>query len=245
MTVLVVLACAVLGADYSTASVHVLTEAVATAHRTYDLDLAQALLPVLEQRVNGGGTEGEEDVRQLLAEDALLVASLLRNVYEHSDTNTAQKRELGQAIDAAAASGFSALGALPDTSEKHRIMADFYTMMMRTKFKGSTYEEAMETEGDRALELDPDNPKALITKSRRKLFAETNHGGDFQAGLAMVNRAMELDPNDAGAYILRGLAYERHDMPDKAIADWQRALEINPEATPAREYLERLGMKGK
>ncbi len=227
-----------LGADLSSATLDVLVQEVAAAHRTYDLALARELVPALERRVNTAQGQEVQALRQLLAEDALLAASLLRYEYEKPDTNNVQKRALGKEIDAAASMGFSALGGLPDTSEKARMTADLLMMMMRSKFKGKTHQESMEAASDRALELDPQNPKALLTKSRPKLFAEEKHGGDFEEGLAMVNRALELDPNDEGAYVLRGLAYHRHGMYDEAIADWERALEINPEAKPARERLE-------
>jgi tetratricopeptide (TPR) repeat protein len=233
----------VAGADYETASIAELRDAVETAHRTWNLDLAQELITPLKQRLNTAAGDAAQELRWLLARDALLTASLLRNTYEKADTDNAFRRELGQRIDDAASTGFSALGGLPESSEKSRIMADLYMMMMRSKYKGKKYEDAMEKAADRAVELDPENPEALLTRSRRRLFAEENRGGDFEEGLKMVNRAIALDPDNEGAYILRALAYERHGMLDNAIADYQKALEINPEARPAAEHLERARAK--
>ncbi len=216
-----------------------LEEAVAEAHRSYSLEAGQELLPELESRWNL--SQGSEQVllAGLLAKDALLVASLLRYAYEQPGTSNAERRDLGRQIDEAAATGFAALNGFPESSEKYRLMADFYMMMMRTKAKGNTHQDAMEAAIDKAFELDPDNPNALVTKSRRLLFAEDKHGGDFEAGLVLVGRALELAPEDESNYIVRGLAYERHDMLEKAMDDWRKALEINPDASPAQEHLDR------
>ncbi len=39
---------------------------------------------------------------------------------------------------------------------------------------------------------------------------------------------MELDPDDAGAHWSRGSAYLQKDDPDRAIQDFDRALELDP-----------------
>ena len=229
-----------LAADFSGATTDELQTAALDARARYDIELAQELMPALQQRLNATHEDESATLRLLLAENALLVASLLRYEYEKASTANTEKRRLGREIDETAGIGFTAVGGLPETSEKHRIMADLYAMMMRTRFKGNKLQDSMHGSIDKALELDPDNPKALASQSRRKLFAEVEHGGDLEGGLALINRAVELDPKDESLLILRGLAYERHSEKDKAIADWEKALEINPQARPATEHLKRV-----
>jgi tetratricopeptide (TPR) repeat protein len=229
-----------LAADFSGATTDELKAAALDARARYDIALAQELMPALQQRLNATHEDESATLRLLLAENALLVASLLRYEYEKSSTGNTEKRSLGEQIDQTAGIGFTALGGLPDDSEKYRIMSDLYAMMMRTRFKGNKLQDSMHGSIDKALELDPDNPKALASQSRRKLFAEEQHGGDLEGGLALINRAIELDPADESLLILRGLAYERHGEKDKAVADWEKALEINPQARPAMEHLKRV-----
>ncbi|HEO71065.1 MAG TPA: hypothetical protein ENN80_07365 [Candidatus Hydrogenedentes bacterium] len=241
MTVLLALLSVAVGAAYDNASLEELKQAAEKSQHTYDIETARELLPVLQGRLYTVPQAEETALRELLAQHALFIASMARNEYEKDDISIGEKRELGSEIDAAASKGFSALGPLPETSEKHRITADLLMMRMRTKFKGQRHEGSMEAAADKALALDPCNPSALLTKSRRKLFAEDKHGGDFEEGLAMVNRAIELDPANEQAFVLRGLAWKRHGDMEKAIADWKRALDINPHTKPAREHLERAG----
>jgi Flp pilus assembly protein TadD len=55
--------------------------------------------------------------------------------------------------------------------------------------------------------------------------------------------AVRLDPKVAQAYGNRGIAYERKGNPDRAIADFRQALEIDPNHQSSREALKRLGAK--
>ena len=211
--------------------------------RTYDLDEALAIMPALQQKMNVSVDEMNTELRMMLAETTVLAATLLRYEYEEPDKSNKEKRALGDEIDRVSAIGLNALGGLPDISEKHRITADLLAMKMRTKFRGNKHHDAMEENINKALVRDPLNPKALQSQSRRKLFAEVEHGGDFPAGLKILNRAIELDPDDEAAFILRGLAFEREGMHAEAIADWEKAIELNPDAQPAKEHLQRLRNK--
>ena len=50
------------------------------------------------------------------------------------------------------------------------------------------------------------------------------------------------DPKYALAYTNRGLAYESKGEYDRAIADFSKALEINPSDQDAKNNLKRLGV---
>ena len=57
--------------------------------------------------------------------------------------------------------------------------------------------------------------------------------GNFNPALQDFNKAVELDPNDANAYIIRGDAYlEKGDF-DQALQDFNRAIELHPENAEA------------
>jgi len=57
--------------------------------------------------------------------------------------------------------------------------------------------------------------------------------GDFDGAIADYNRAIELNPQDAGAYNNRGIAKKNKGDLDGAIADFNRAIELNPRLSEA------------
>ena len=51
---------------------------------------------------------------------------------------------------------------------------------------------------------------------------------EYDKAIAEFSRAIELDPNYAGAYLSRGVAYGRKGEYDKAGADSTKAIELDP-----------------
>jgi len=83
------------------------------------------------------------------------------------------------------------------------------------------------TDLDRALGLDPDNPKATFL---RGVILVRLPEADLQAeGLALLDRATELAPQDWLAWIERGAAYEQiTDDVATALDSYRRALALDP-----------------
>ena len=55
---------------------------------------------------------------------------------------------------------------------------------------------------------------------------------------------IKLDPNYAGAYHIRGEAYEAKRDYTRALADFEMALKLEPRAEVARRSIERLKFLG-
>lgn len=56
---------------------------------------------------------------------------------------------------------------------------------------------------------------------------------DFEAALALFDKAIQIDSEDVEAYIARGLTHDALGNSDKAIADYEKVLELEPENTDA------------
>lgn len=57
--------------------------------------------------------------------------------------------------------------------------------------------------------------------------------GDATAALRLANKALGLDPKDAGAYFVRGEAHEALFQHDEAVADYDRCLKLDPKRAEA------------
>jgi tetratricopeptide (TPR) repeat protein len=77
----------------------------------------------------------------------------------------------------------------------------------------------------RALELKPDDPDALTGMAHTKYDT-----GDFTSAVMFYEKILAKQPNDADLRTDLGNAYVRRQPPDydRAMAEYRRALEVNP-----------------
>ena len=76
----------------------------------------------------------------------------------------------------------------------------------------------------------------------RRLFVPDSKIGD--AFIDDLSQAIELDPDDALAYLMRGFAYENKGGLDQAISDYREALKLSDDPSIKRDIEERLGFLG-
>ena len=60
--------------------------------------------------------------------------------------------------------------------------------------------------------------------------------------MADYDQAIKIDPRNAYAFNNRGLAFEKRGDRERAIADYRRALKINPKLWLTQQNLKRLGV---
>ncbi len=58
-------------------------------------------------------------------------------------------------------------------------------------------------------------------------------GGDLSRAAADLSKAIELDPQDAEAYELRGVVYTNQRRLDRALADYDQAIKLKPDDAQA------------
>jgi tetratricopeptide (TPR) repeat protein len=167
------------------------------------------------------------------------VAELLRVELEQlPETGRASRRELGQRIDAAAEEALAILDRMPESAETQRIRADLLATMIRSDFRAKRYEAALKAAVARALELDPDSPRALVAAAKPLVFAPPGKGRDLAQALRLLDRALVLAPGLEPAQLLRAEALDRAGRRDEALTAWRAALAANPACRPARHRLE-------
>lgn len=70
---------------------------------------------------------------------------------------------------------------------------------------------------------------SLVSEDRLRVTIEEKVAqGNYGMAIALLDRLIELYPNNASDYNNRGLIYLRNNQPSQAIADLTYALEINP-----------------
>jgi hypothetical protein len=209
--------------------------AVASAERTWDTGAAVEALS-RARTLHRAAPSPATALLQVRA--GLLAAELLRVEYELARSAASPGRDtLGQRIDASAEEALALLPALPATSERWRIEADLIATMIRSDFRAKKYEARLRAAIAEARRLDPGNARAIVSEAKPFLFAPPEHGRDLRAGIALLDRALALDPRLEPALLLRAFARDQLDERAAAEADWRAALALNPDCRPAREAL--------
>jgi tetratricopeptide (TPR) repeat protein len=64
--------------------------------------------------------------------------------------------------------------------------------------------------------------------------------GRYEEALKDYNKAIEIKPTLASAYVNRGIAYSHLGQYEKAIADYEKGLELDPEIDDPPGFIKRL-----
>lgn len=90
-------------------------------------------------------------------------------------------------------------------------------------FEDGDYARALK-EYDTALNLEPDIPYFVRAKARALMQLGRN-----EEALTWFNQAVDLQPSFGGTYANRGILYDRLGDYELAIADYERALQMDEE----------------
>jgi tetratricopeptide (TPR) repeat protein len=213
-----------------------LEAALEIARKSYDSAAATEILNVA--RSAAGESEGEAlDLLRVRA--GLLVAELLRLEFEETARGErAARRTLGQRIDVAAEEALGVLASIQESSETERMRADLLATMIRSDYRAKKYRAELNEAVERALERDQENPRALVSSAKPLVFAPVERGRDLNQAIEVLTRALEFDAGLESALLLRAHAYELLGDTERATADWNSALDLNPECRPARRGLD-------
>jgi tetratricopeptide (TPR) repeat protein len=129
-------------------------------------------------------------------------------------------------------------GAMKDLDESIRLFPTATAYSYRGSLRMSREEfDVAVSDFDRAIELEPKNAEYYRTRG----YAHSQRK-DYQRAIADITTVIDLrtEPS-ADDYLLRAIDYERTEQNDKAIADYQKALDIDPDHNTARRFLAGLG----
>lgn len=126
----------------------------------------------------------------------------------------------------------------PQSAEVKALLAQTYGFKIALNpIKGIIYGSKSQSTLDAAEKLAPANPRVLLIKGIGAVNTPPMFGGSTELALAAFNQAIDAYKEDtysnfywghSEAYTWRGLLHSQQGEQEKAIADWQQALNINP-----------------
>lgn len=102
------------------------------------------------------------------------------------------------------------------------------------------YASKMADAFEKAIELDPESIGGHFGRGMIRLFAPSLFGGDLDGAIADFEFILSKESSSVEANLLLGSAYNRKDMKDKAIACFEKVLELEPRNQEAKKQLEQL-----
>lgn len=205
------------------------------ARAQYDLQAATECAATLRTT---SSESGDDTQKTLLVHSLLLVAELNRMEFEWApEVDRSARSQRGETIDNAAEEGLKLAETLPASSERARLMADLLGTMIRSKYRAKKYRKKMDAYIEEALERDPVNAMAYVTKAKPLVFADIDQGGDPESGIGLLDEALGLIPGLEAALLLKARALEDTERPEEAAQIYRDVLAVNPQCKPATHAL--------
>ncbi|MCC0029790.1 MAG: tetratricopeptide repeat protein [Brucellaceae bacterium] len=114
----------------------------------------------------------------------------------------------------------------PRYAASHAWLANWYTLKVQQGWTQNIREDAMRSEqmAKMALDLDPDSSLALSIRG----LVSTNFKRDYAEAEKFYSQAVEKNPNDAMAWILKAAMYVVSDQGKAAISCCNTAIKLSP-----------------
>ena len=138
--------------------------------------------------------------------------------------------------------------AAPDRAEGWALLSTTLGMRigMSPMMRGMRYGPAADAAIEKALELEPDNPRVLVIHGIGLLSKPSLFGGDEDGALEALDAALASVASngtgryawgEADAYVWRGIAHKKAGRLDAATRDFNQALVVVPSYTWAKHLL--------
>lgn len=198
---------------------------IAEARQARDQADVKALRSLIEQvrKQSSQANAFEEYVQIALLEDWLCEAAFV-----NKDSNLVR-----QAAEAGIRAAQKAVELDPKSAEAHWLLGDLVGNLIPHLFAGGMrYGSKSISELETAMQLNPRNANAYVSRAIAYLAAPHMFGGDKQKAIAMLKKAIVLEssPDTADtAHIWLALAYDAEQQKESAVREISEARRLNPD----------------
>jgi lipopolysaccharide biosynthesis regulator YciM len=134
-----------------------------------------------------------------------------------------------EAAQAGVAAAEIAVRLNPNSSRAHQLLADLLGQLApNVTGGGMKYGQRSTDEADKAIELDPKNGDAYVTRAISYLYTPEAFGGNKQKALEFFSKARNLDPQADSPHIWLALFHLEAGKMDEALREINEARQLNP-----------------
>lgn len=157
-----------------------------------------------------------------------------------------ERKLIKQAAEAGIAAAEVAVRLNPESSDAHQLLADLLGQLIPNAFGGGMrYGKRSTEEADRAIQLDPKNANALVTRAISYLYTPEAFGGSKQRGFQLLKKAVESDPLADTPHIWLAQFYVDAGKLDDALGEINEARRLNPDRLFAKYVYDQVSVARK
>jgi tetratricopeptide (TPR) repeat protein len=191
-------------------------------------------------------TKAEKKAEKTNSFDDYIRLALLHNWMCEAAESSNNRGMVKGAAQSAVAAAEVAVKLKPNSSMAHQLLADSLGQLApHVTGGGMKYGQRSTNEADKAIELDPKNAEAYVTRAISYLYTPEAFGGNKQKAFEFFAKARELDPKADSPHIWLALFHLEAGKTDDALREINEARRLNPGRKFAEFVFEQLSANKK
>ena len=175
--------------------------------------------------------------------DAQLRGSLAYSYLAEVMIEQRERKPARQAAEQGIKLGEKAVALKPAAADNYRVLATLYGQAITDVMSGLSYGPKAKTAIGKAVELAPKSSMVWVAHGVGNYYLPTALGGGPQVAITSLRKAIELDPNNAEAYLWLGVSLRKDGKDNEARQAFTKALQLNPSRVWVKQQLEKTPAK--
>lgn len=135
-----------------------------------------------------------------------------------------------QAAEAGVAAAEKAVALNPKSSDAHQLLGDLLSQLIPHVYGGGMrYGKRSTDELDKAIELNPKNVNAYVSRAISYYYTPDSFGGGKSKAVEMLKKAVEIDSQTDSPHIWLAIFHLDQGRRDDALSEINLALRANPD----------------
>jgi tetratricopeptide (TPR) repeat protein len=178
--------------------------------------------------------------------DAYLRLALFQSWLCEAAEARKDKTFIKQAATDGVAAAEKAIALNPKSSEAHQLAGDLLGRLIPHIFGGGMrYGKRSADEMDKAIELDPKNGNACVSRAISYYYTPEAFGGSKDKAFELLRKAVELDSQADTPHIWLAILSLETDQKEQALREILRARQINPDRAFTKSVYEQVARANK
>ena len=136
-----------------------------------------------------------------------------------------------------------AVALKPANAEYYRLLGTLYGQAVTDIMSGLSYGPKAKDAINKAVEKAPKSSMMYVARGVGNYYVPAQLGGGAKLSIPDFQKAIELDPANAEAYLWLGLSLRKENRDAEARQAFTKSLELNPNRVWAKQQLEKTPAK--